>query len=282
MKTTLWKQVLLCFTLITYVQYMHAGDVYTNESLLKNDSNNALNFSNTSSSIPLQVSVQSFSDAYITEHAVLLISIKERNSKTFTLIRKILLKRRVPAELVYLAVVESKLKNTATSGAGAAGVWQLMPVTARTLGLKVDGLRDERRNIYQSSAAAAQYLNTLYKQFDDWLLVIAAYNCGAGNVYKAIKLSGSREFWKMQLYLPKETRDHVKRFIATHFFFEGNGSLATLTKKERANYLHSENEKTIIIAEKNKTVAANTTVIPIRWVLVVKQEETEWLLELRN
>jgi membrane-bound lytic murein transglycosylase D len=281
MKTTLWKQVVLCFILITYMQYMHAGDVYSNESLLKNDSNNALNFSNTSSSIPLQASVQTFSDAYITEHAVLLTSIKERNSKTFKLIRKILVKRGVPAELVYLAVVESKLKSTATSGAGAAGVWQLMPVTARTLGLKVDGLRDERRNIYQSSAAAAQYLNTLYKQFDDWLLVIAAYNCGAGNVYKAIKLSGSREFWKMQRYLPKETRDHVKRFIATHFFLEGNGSLATLTKKERANYLQSENEKIVTIAENNKTAAANTGVIPMRWVLVVKQEETEWLLELR-
>lgn len=282
MKTNLWKQVVLCLILIAFLQQLHAGDDFAKKPTLKSDSNAVINFWNSSTVIPLQPSVQSFSNTYINEHAELLAAIKERNSKTFTLIRNILVKRGVPAELVYLAVVESKLKNTATSGAGAAGVWQLMPVTARILGLKVDSIHDERRNIYQSSAAAAQYLNTLYKQFDDWLLVVAAYNCGAGNVNRAIKLSGSKEFWKMQRYLPKETRDHVKRFIATHFFFEGSGSFATLTKKERTNYFNAENEKAAIKSENTKSVIENKNTIQLRWILIAKEEETEWVFQLRN
>ncbi len=147
-----------------------------------------------------------------------------------------------------------------------------MPATARTLGLKVNGSTDQRRHIYQSSEAAANYLTTLYKQFDDWLLVIAAYNCGAGNVQKAMKQSGSREFWKLQYHLPKETRDHVKRFIATHFYYEGEGSIATLTKTERKKHLDSLQ----LINTKQNTAdeeqLPTTAEIPVRWVLMAKDE----------
>lgn len=270
MKTTLWKQVVLLFVFTCALQSMQAKSPSpNNSSVLVSDSIAAISHVPVAVTIPLQSSVQSFVDSYLDEHADLLDNIKQRNAKTFTLIQKILVMRGVPAELLYLAVVESKLKNAATSGVGAAGVWQLMPSTARTLGLKVDAKTDQRRHIYHSSIAAANYLNTLYKQFDDWLLVVAAYNCGAGNVQKAIKLSGSREFWKMQRYLPKETRDHVKRFIATHFHYEGEGSLATLTKTERTKYLAS-------VQKINETEDTNeipaSTVLPVRWVLITHEE----------
>jgi membrane-bound lytic murein transglycosylase D len=199
----------------------------------------------TVASVQLQKTVQPFVETYLEEHADLLEKIKQQNSSSFKTIEKILVKRGIPAELLYLAVVESKLKNKATSGAGAVGIWQLMPVTARSLGLNVTAKTDERRYIIQSSVAAANYLNILYKQFDDWLLVVAAYNCGAGNVYNAIKQSGSREFWKLQRFLPAETRNHVKRFIATHYYYEGEGSVVTLTKKERIIYLASLEHFTI-------------------------------------
>jgi membrane-bound lytic murein transglycosylase D len=265
MKTNVWKQFVLLFLFHFTVLFVQAGSLLISTS----DSLAVAKHATVTTSIPLQSSVKNFTTAYLEEHSDLLDDIKERNSKTFVLIQKILVKRGVPAELMYLAIVESKLKNSATSGVGAAGVWQLMPVTARTLGLKVDGKTDQRRNIYHSSVAAADYLNDLYKQFDDWLLVVAAYNCGAGNVYKAIKQSGSRDFWKLQRYLPKETRDHVKRFIATHFYYEGEGSMATLTKTERIRYLASL-EATITEDEENDTPAA--TLLPVRWVMMVQEE----------
>lgn len=186
--------------------------------------------------IKLQPSIKSFVEEYLKKNGGMLEDIGQKNKSGFSTIEKIFTQYELPAELKYLAVVESKLKNTATSGAGAAGIWQLMPRTARMLGLKVNGKTDERRQLYKSSAAAAKYLEELYKKFDDWLLVIAAYNSGAGNVYKAIKRSGSRDFWKLQYFLPKETRMHVKKFIATHFYYEQKGSLVTLTKKESENY----------------------------------------------
>src|SRR5206468_5976800 len=98
------------------------------------------------------------------------------------------------------------------------------------------GKYDERRNIYKSTNAAAKYLSDLYTQYGDWLLVIAAYNSGSGHVDKAIKYTGSRNFWRLQNYLPAETRGHVKRFIATHYFFESHGSITTVTKTEAAIY----------------------------------------------
>jgi membrane-bound lytic murein transglycosylase D len=151
----------------------------------------------------------------------------------FNMIDGVLRKYGLPAELKYLAVIESELKSSATSWAGAVGPWQLMPQTARDLGLKVNRSVDERKSYTKSTHAAALYLRDLYREFGDWLLVIAAYNGGPLNVYSAIKKSqGSRNFWKIQNYLPAETRMHVKKFIGTHYIFEGQGSVTTLTKAE--------------------------------------------------
>ncbi|WP_165760340.1 lytic transglycosylase domain-containing protein [Niastella populi] len=151
----------------------------------------------------------------------------------FNMIDGVLKKYGLPEELKYLAVIESELKSTATSWAGAVGPWQLMPQTARDLGLRVNRNIDERKSYTKSTHAAAKYLRDLYREFNDWLLVIAAYNGGPANVYSAIRKSqGSRNFWKIQNYLPAETRMHVKKFIGTHYIFEGQGSVTTLTKAE--------------------------------------------------
>ena len=107
-----------------------------------------------------------------------------------------------------------------------------MPGTARDYGLVVNAKRDERKDYYKSTHAAARYLTYLYNEFGDWLLVLAAYNGGPGYVYNAIKKSKSHNFWDLQNYLPTESRNHVKRFIGTHYILEGQGSITTLTKAE--------------------------------------------------
>ena len=161
---------------------------------------------------------------------------KGRSAYFFKMMDGIFTKYGLPTELRYLAVVESDLKTTATSRVGAKGLWQFMPQTARDLGLKVKYKYDERTYAYKSTVAAARYLKDLYAQFGDWLLVIAAYNCGPVPVSRAIKISGTKNFWALQYYLPKESRFHVKRFIGTHYYFEGKGSLVTMTRAETIKY----------------------------------------------
>jgi membrane-bound lytic murein transglycosylase D len=158
---------------------------------------------------------------------------KEWGRPYFDMMDEIFIQHGLPVELKYLAVVESELKSTARSGVGAVGPWQFMPATARDLGLKVTKYKDERRDFYKSTHAAARYLTQLYGIYNDWLLVIAAYNCGPGGVNSAIRRSGTRDFWHLQNYLPAESRKHVKKFIATHYIMEGEAGLTTLTKKER-------------------------------------------------
>ncbi|HEY6506266.1 MAG TPA: lytic transglycosylase domain-containing protein [Chitinophagaceae bacterium] len=166
----------------------------------------------------------------------MLQKIQAKSPNSFKVIDAVFTRYKLPVELKYLAVIESQLKTTALSRVGARGVWQLMPETARLLSLKVTKKYDERTHLYKSTVAAAKYLNDLYKLYGDWPLVIAAYNSGPGRVNEAIKKSGSRNFWKLQHYLPAETRGHVKKFISTHYFFEGEGSVTTLTKDEVAAY----------------------------------------------
>jgi membrane-bound lytic murein transglycosylase D len=165
--------------------------------------------------------------------------ISERGDRYFPMMDSIFNLYHLPTELKYLAVVESELKATAVSRVGAVGPWQLMASTARDLKLKVKGKYDERRNYYKSTVAAAKYLRDLNNQFGDWLLVLAAYNSGPGKVLTAIKNSGSHNFWVLQNYLPAETRGHIKRFIAIHYYFEGYGSITTLTKAEVMSYKKS-------------------------------------------
>lgn len=188
---------------------------------------------NSSNGIRLNPRAIQFVQDYMEKNGDDLRKMKSWARPYFNLIENILKKYGLPAELKYLAVIESELKSTATSWAGAVGPWQLMPETARILGLKVTHSHDERKDYYKSTHAAAKYLRDLYREFGDWLLVIAAYNGGPANVYYAIKkCNGNRNFWNIQYYLPAETRMHVKKFIGTHYIFEGQGSVTTLTKAE--------------------------------------------------
>lgn len=126
----------------------------------------------------------------------------------------------LPLELKYLPVIESALRPSATSRAGAAGLWQFMIGTGKRYGLEVNTLVDERRDPIKSSEAAAHYLSDLYDMFGDWSLAIAAYNCGEGNVQKAITRSGGQEgsdFWSVYNRLPRETRGYVPAFIAATY-----------------------------------------------------------------
>jgi len=129
-----------------------------------------------------------------------------------------LLANKLPDELKYLPIIESALSPTAYSRAGAGGLWQLMVSTGRIYGLEINSLIDERMDPYKSSVAAARYLKDLYRIYGDWNLVIAAYNCGPGNVNKAIRRSGGkRDYWQIYPYLPNETRNYVPIFIAANY-----------------------------------------------------------------
>jgi len=183
-------------------------------------------------SIQLNPRAISFVQDYMDQHTKRLEQMKAWGKPYFDLMDGILVAQGLPSELKYLAVVESNLKSSAFSWAGAVGPWQFMPATAKKMGLKVNQSRDERTDYNKSTNAAARYLKELFAIYDDWLLVIAAYNGGVGNVNSAIRRSHSRNFWDLQYYLPTESRNHVKKFIATHYIMEGNGGITTVTKDE--------------------------------------------------
>lgn len=126
----------------------------------------------------------------------------------------------LPQELKYLAVVESALYPGARSRAAAVGLWQFIIGTGKLYGLRVDSYVDERCDIYLSTDAACRYLKDLYETFGDWELALAAYNCGPGNVNKAVRRSGgAKDYWKVYDFLPRETRGYVPAFIAVNYIF---------------------------------------------------------------
>lgn len=135
----------------------------------------------------------------------------------FPIFENILDSYGVPSELKYLVMIESAFNPRAVSRAGATGLWQFMYATARTYDLRINNVVDDRRDPIKSTIAAAKYLKDLYSIYNDWSLVLAAYNCGPGNVNKAIKRSGKHDFWEIYNYLPKETRNYVPAFIAATY-----------------------------------------------------------------
>ncbi len=136
----------------------------------------------------------------------------------FPFFEQVLDAHNLPIELRYLPVIESALNPRARSWAGATGLWQFMFYTAKLFKLEMNSYVDERCDPEKSTYAAVQYLTMLYKEFKDWTLVIAAYNCGPGNVKKAIRRSGGKKgYWDIYYYLPRETRGYVPAFIGATY-----------------------------------------------------------------
>ena len=185
-----------------------------------------------------------FVQGYMKIHGERLQKMKSWGLPYFNLIENILQQYGLPRELKYIAVIESNLNTGATSVAGAGGPWQFMPYTAREYGLIVSPYFDERRDYIKSTHAAARYLLKLYRDLHDWLLVMAAYNGGKGRVYDAMKKSGSKDFWRLQYYLPEESRTYVKRFIATHYIMEGSGGITTNGNTDSTNIWSSDITRT--------------------------------------
>lgn len=204
---------------------------------LKNGLSEIFDYTSSDNGVRLNPRALSFVQDYIGKNKNNLIKLKDWGLPYFNMMDNILADYGLPTELKYLAVIESKLKTAAVSWAGAVGPWQFMAETARGYGLKVTSSRDERMDYVKSTHAAAKYLKSLFNEFGDWLLVIAAYNGGPGNVYSAMKKSKSKNFWHLQYYLPVESRNHVKKFIGTHYVLEGQGGITTLTKAEAAEQI---------------------------------------------
>lgn len=148
-----------------------------------------------------------------------------------------LVRENLPLELQYLPVIESAINPNAVSRAGAVGLWQFMPATAMGLGLEINSLVDQRRDPRLASRQAARYLKQLYEIYNDWSLAIAAYNCGMGNVNKALRRAGGgkKDYWEIYEYLLPETRGYVPAFIAANFvmnYYDRYGIRPTLVKHQ--------------------------------------------------
>ncbi len=209
--------------------------------------------------IEMHPKATSFVQSYIEKEGPGLRKMKTWAKPYFNLYDEILTANGVPVELKYLSVIESHLSSQVVSWAGAAGPWQIMPEEATRLGLKLLP-NDERMDYQKSTQAAATILRELYQKFGDWLLVVAAYNGGAGRLSKAIEKKKTKDFWALQYELPLETRNHVKKFIATHAIFEGV-SMTELDKVQSAESATNSNtslgmERIVISGRFNaKTIA---------------------------
>ncbi len=202
----------------------------------------------------------SFVQEYIRKQGRELDKMKSWGKPYFDLYDNVLSLYGIPKEMKYLSVIESHLSSGLVSWAGAVGPWQLMPYEAKRLGLRTAGT-DERMDYYKSTHAAAKLMKELYREFGDWLLVVAAYNGGSGRVRQSIRKAGSRDFWDLQYYLPEETRNHVKKFIGTHYVFEGSGGWTTMTANETLTQraLSAKPQEVVLSADE----MANTTVLEI-------------------
>ncbi len=169
--------------------------------------------------MPYNNIVKSFIERYLNTPAKVEYMLGLGETYYFPMFEEALERYGVPLELKYLPVIESALNARATSRVGAAGLWQFMVGTGRLYGLEVNSLVDERRDPLKSSDAAARYLRDLYNIYQDWHLVIAAYNCGPGNVAKATRYAGGgkKDYWQIYPYLPRETRSYVPIFIAANY-----------------------------------------------------------------
>lgn len=164
--------------------------------------------------------VQSYIDLYVVRKREMSSRMLGLAELYFPVFEAALDRHGIPLEMKYLAVVESALNPAARSRAGAVGLWQFMLPTGKMFGLYADSYIDERHDVYKSTDAACRYLKHLYSLYDNWEMAMAAYNCGPGNVNKAIRRSGGhKNYWKIYDHLPRETRGYVPAFIAVNYLF---------------------------------------------------------------
>jgi len=162
--------------------------------------------------------VKLYIDMYAVRKRSLVSKMMALSQLYFPLFEQTLDKYNLPLELKYLAICESALNPTAKSRSGAMGLWQFMYPTGKMFGLRVTSYMDERCDPYKSTTAACEYFQYLYGLFGDWQMVLAAYNCGPGNVMKAIRRSGGKKsYWEIRPFLPKETQGYVPAFIAVNY-----------------------------------------------------------------
>jgi membrane-bound lytic murein transglycosylase D len=209
----------------------------------------------------------------------------------------------IPAEIKYLPIIESSMNPHAISRVGATGMWQFMFGTAKAYGLNMDNFVDERKDPIQASYAAAAYFRDAYEELGDWLLAIAAYNCGKGNVTRAIDKAGSRDFWVIRQFLPKETRDYVPAFIAavylmnysqTHGIASQSPNINLKTDTVQVNHFvaladiakainYDENTLYGLNPSYKKKIVNGTTVLPKRLILPrIEQVDYIKLYEVLN
>ena len=168
--------------------------------------------------LPYNERVRAFILRYVKRNPKQVARMMRMSDYYFPIFEEALCRYKLPYELCCLPIIESALNPMARSHAGAAGLWQFMPATGKLFGLEVNSLVDERMDVIKATDAACRFLSSMYTIYHDWNLVIAAYNCGSGNVNKAIRRAGGkRDFWSIYPYLPRETRNYVPIFIAANY-----------------------------------------------------------------
>lgn len=227
LRQKLYSAGLLIYCSLITVGNTQKGSTSGTKIIAVNDTKISQHPALTPSGFELNPTALQFAKDYLKKNTSDLERLKRTGRSELHIINSVFSKYNIPPELKYMAVVESNLNaDTICNSTGATGIWQLMPVTACELGLKITDEVDERLQVHKSSTAAAKYLKQLYAEFGDWLLVIAAYNSGPAKVTRAINLSGYRNFWQLQSFLPAETRNHVKRFMSVLYFFEEQSKAA--------------------------------------------------------
>ena len=212
----------IAFALNTFdfekANYTKPNEEFSSEILKKrlNELNNKTPFN-----VAYNATVERFILLYLKTRKPGISNLMDKARYYFPIFEEHLDKFDLPLEIKYLAVVESALDPNARSVAGAKGLWQFMYHTGKEYDLNVTSYIDERSDPIKATIAACKYLKYLYNRFDDWDLALAAYNCGPGNVSKAIRRSGGlRNYWNIRKYLPKETSSYVPAFYATYYLFE--------------------------------------------------------------
>ncbi|MEI6555407.1 MAG: transglycosylase SLT domain-containing protein [Paludibacter sp.] len=209
--------------------------------------------------MPYNTTVRSYIDLYTTKKRRQVEYLMGMSNYYFPLFEQELSANNLPLELKYLPIIESALNTSIVSRMGAAGLWQLMIKTGKMYGLEINSLVDERLSPAKATHAAIRFLKDLYSIYGDWNLVIASYNCGPGNISKAMRRSGGKhDYWAIYPYLPRETRGYVPVFIA-------------------ANYsMHYASEHNLCAATVNMPALTDTVMVRRR----IHLEQISWVLNL--